>query len=464
MKTTVSQAAVPVSKCPKSEIDFTTNVCGLVVFVGALALMAFNLQSVIAVTLWLRQLTGMPIDNITVMCLIAIAGGILTVVGIDIFVFRRHRTARVNGRANLRRVAIKFLALLAILGFGSIGYSTFPEYDGFYSRFFDAALLFLPVILALTFIYFWYVDRVMEEPEDGYYHMGRLLLRYMTNDRRFTYDMAHVKELVRVWLIKLFFLPLMFCYLALEVENVIGFNYASLLDLSGTLNESTASIYDFLFSLLYGIDLVFATCGYIMTLKLTNSEIRSAEPTLFGWLVCLVCYKPFVFVVFDQYLQYNNGFYWGHWLQSVPLFYMLWAATIIGFIVIYTLASVSLGFRFSNLTYRGLSTSGVYRLTKHPAYVAKNITWWMISIPFIPAGDIVLAAKLCAMLVGVNLIYYWRARTEENHLSNYPEYVAYANWMNEHGALAWLGRLVPYLRYDEERAKRSGSVAWWRKV
>ena len=35
----------------------------------------------------------------------------------------------------------------------------------------------------------------------------------------------------------------------------------------------------------------------------------------------------------------------------------------------------------------------------------------------------------------------------ERHLSRDPTYVAYAEWMNKHGMIAWLGRLIPALRY-----------------
>jgi protein-S-isoprenylcysteine O-methyltransferase Ste14 len=50
---------------------------------------------------------------------------------------------------------------------------------------------------------------------------------------------------------------------------------------------------------------------------------------------------------------------------------------------VYTLASVSLGWKASNLTNRGIVTTGVYRFIRHPAYTAKNLAWWIGSIPVI---------------------------------------------------------------------------------
>ena len=70
---------------------------------------------------------------------------------------------------------------------------------------------------------------------------------------------------------------------------------------------------------------------------------------------------------------------------------------------VYGWAALSFGIRFSNLTHRGIITSGPYRFTKHPAYVAKNISWWLISIPFLPAdGSPFTALQLCLGLAGIN--------------------------------------------------------------
>ena len=116
--------------------------------------------------------------------------------------------------------------------------------------------------------------------------------------------------------------------------------------------------------------------------------------------------------------------------------------------LVYSLATVALGLRFSNLTYRGLVTGGPYRYTKHPAYVFKNISWWLISMPFMVWGaNWQLALRGCILLFGVNILYYVRAKTEENHLSHYPEYVEYALKMNEKSIFVPLVKVLPFLRY-----------------
>jgi hypothetical protein len=53
---------------------------------------------------------------------------------------------------------------------------------------------------------------------------------------------------------------------------------------------------------------------------------------------------------------------------------------------IYAWATVAFGFRFSNLTHRGILTHGPYAWTKHPAYVSKNLFWWCAVLPFLSVG------------------------------------------------------------------------------
>ena len=97
------------------------------------------------------------------------------------------------------------------------------------------------------------------------------------------------------------------------------------------------------------------------------------------------------------------------------------------------------GIRFSNLTHRGIITSGPYRWTKHPAYISKNISWWLISIPFLPPdGSVLTALKLSVMLGLVNLIYYLRAVTEERHLMQDPVYREYSEYIRQHGLFSFL--------------------------
>ena len=50
---------------------------------------------------------------------------------------------------------------------------------------------------------------------------------------------------------------------------------------------------------------------------------------------------------------------------------------------VYAWATLALGLRASNLTNRGIVTTGPYRWLRHPAYVAKNLSWWIGATPLV---------------------------------------------------------------------------------
>jgi protein-S-isoprenylcysteine O-methyltransferase Ste14 len=241
------------------------------------------------------------------------------------------------------------------------------------------------------------------------------------------------------WTIKAFFLPLMTVYLGNELRSL----YAAL-DASNTGSVSTYQVF---YHLSYAIDLLFCVVGYGATIRLFDAGIRSVEPSVAGWLVALVCYQPFYSVIGRFYLQYDDQTFWDNWLQPWPAVQAVWGTLIILLSSIYALCTVAFGLRFSNLTHRGIITGGPYRLSKHPAYLAKNLSWWLISVPFVSELGWAAALRNCCLLALLNLLYFARARTEERHLSHDPTYVAYALWINEHGLLRRLGRLLPSLRY-----------------
>jgi protein-S-isoprenylcysteine O-methyltransferase Ste14 len=110
---------------------------------------------------------------------------------------------------------------------------------------------------------------------------------------------------------------------------------------------------------------------------------------------------------------------------------------------IYAWATVAFGLRFSNLTHRGILTHGPYRWSRHPAYLSKNLFWWFSSLPFLAvSGSLTDMVRNCALMAATNGIYYWRAKTEEKHLSADPNYREYWDWMERNGAVprafAWM--------------------------
>jgi protein-S-isoprenylcysteine O-methyltransferase Ste14 len=430
--------AEPTPSLPTSATDFRV----------ALAALACFLAAGVA-------LRGRAMDDGLRMIVLMAATAIPLALG-DLLLVKVHRRASTGldwdrpFRLDVPRVLTKLLGLAATLGVIALAYWTFPEYRGssstwpaLYGQFFSPwyELLSRVALPAVVFavVYVAFVDGKMRQPRDAYWQLGRLVLGNSRDAR--ADDLA---KHARGWLVKAFFLPLMITYFHNSLGRILDWNF------SGATWESVR-LYDFLYDGAFLVDLGFCTVGYVMSFRASDSHVRSAEPTMFGWVVALICYQPFFSVAESHYLLYGGpGF--GRFLQDYPTLRSLWGGTILFLVIVYILATVAFGLRFSNLTHRGIITSGPYRFTKHPAYISKNLSWWLSSVPFAVAGGGAEQLRHALMLLVLNGIYFLRARTEERHLSQDPRYVEYALWMNENGALSWLGRVFPFFRYRAPKA------------
>lgn len=407
--------------------------------VGAVGLAAFLLGLVI---IRIDRPFG---DNVVHGALFIIAITALAIFLIDLFwqkVYRRPSTGMdfTLDRPSWSRALVKFAGLLGSLGFIALGYWLFPEYHGtFYSRYFEMLRIIVPPLVVLALPYLYLVDRRMSRPLDGYWHMGKLVtLQWEAVNRQI------LGQHLLGWLIKGFFLPLMFTYMCNDLGKFLAYDFTQLV--------SFKFWFDFLYDTLYFIDVGLVSMGYLMSLRLTDTHLRSAEPTALGWIAALLCYEPFWSLIGRQYLAYDTNFKWGTWLWNTPLLYGLWGCLILLLVGTYVWATVAFGARFSNLTHRGIITNGPYSWTKHPAYIAKNLSWWMISIPFMAQGTPDETLRHCLLLLALNGVYIFRAKTEEWHLSRDPVYVEYACWIEQHGIFRFLRYLplVSHLRFQHE--------------
>jgi protein-S-isoprenylcysteine O-methyltransferase Ste14 len=335
------------------------------------------------------------------------------------------------------RILVRLLGLAATVGLVLLAYWAFPEYGSYYAPYWRFLRTLAIPVAVLAPLYFWWTDTRLEEPRDAYWHLGTLVLKWNFASADWGILGAHFKA----WTVKGFFLGLMLVGLNIDVR-ILADNFHD------GVGVRFMAGYNFLFNLCYTIDLLFCVVGYLFTLRLFDSHIRSTEPTAWGWLVAIMCYQPFWGAVTGQlYLHYEDGIFWDNWLPDWPALRFAWAGAILLLSFIYCLATVSFGLRFSNLTYRGIITSGPYRFSKHPAYISKNLSWWLIYVPWVSHHGGLESFRNC-LLLGLNsLIYFLRARTEERHLSQDPDYVAYALWIEQHGLLRGLGRAFPFLRY-----------------
>lgn len=343
---------------------------------------------------------------------------------------------------NLRRLSIKHAAtrvfgLVLTLGLIALTYWLFPEYHGdFYNPFWRFLRLLAPAVVPAALVYFLWSDSRLDKPDDAYWHLCRIALgRGIAAGAP-----AMLREHFLGWTVKAFFLPLMVVYLTDQINGTPGL----LADVAQ--NGLRNSWFQLLLRSAYTVDLLFCVVGYVMTVRLFDSHIRSTEPTMLGWVVALICYQPFYSVIGTYYLRYDENGEWLDFFSAYPAFSGFWGGCIIALVILYGLATVAFGIRFSNLTHRGIITSGPYRYTRHPAYLCKNLSWWLISVPFLTAGDFGTGLRHCCLLGLLNTVYFLRAKTEERHLSRDPVYVAYSEWITRHGIFSRMLRIVSVRR------------------
>lgn len=351
---------------------------------------------------------------------------------------------KIRRNINWKRVLYKEVVFLTTMVVIAFFYWLLPVFKNemFTNEYFPFLSYLAPFMLIASLPYFCLMDKLDEDPNDVYYKLGKSICSFSKQVTSFEFC-----NYVRSWLIKVIYLSLMQPYM---VENI-----QYLLNLAWEKVKDTPLEWFYLAnSCCFTIDLAYAATGYLVNLKILNSHTRTAEPTLFGWMVAIMCYYPFWGILFYPYFFRYDEVGWLNIFETGSPWWWLWFVLIIALEFFYALATVAAGFRFSNLTYRGLFNTGPYKWTKHPAYVFKNISWWLISMPFM-AAEPVMAVKLSLLLFANNIVYYLRAKTEERHLSHYPEYVAYALEMNEKSIFRGLTKIFPFLKYkplrDEER-------------
>ena len=285
-------------------------------------------------------------------------------------------------------------------------------------------------LFVLSIPYVIWLDRRLIESRDGAWALGAMLTG------RHNYDSQAIYAHFRSWAVKGFFLAFMISIVPSGFRNVINADFAA-------IQTNPVALAQWLITLMFVIDVAFATVGYLLTMKPLDAHIRSATPYAAGWAAALICYPPFGLMNSGGPLDYqSNDGNWIFWLQGHPLLLGFIGALLVALTAIYAWATIAFGLRFSNLTDRGILTHGPYAFTKHPAYLSKNLFWWLSSLPFlVTTNNPIDAIRNTALLAVVSGIYYWRAKTEEWHLSADPTYRAYADWMGKYGlitsALTW---------------------------
>jgi protein-S-isoprenylcysteine O-methyltransferase Ste14 len=397
-----------------------TGICGLTGFFAAWAIaVRANMTDKVALVSLFTVLTSLPM------------------VGVCLSVFNVHQNASAGLLSSLaptngRRVLIKVVALLATIDLALLTYWLCPEYwKNNYIPVLEMAFHWLGPVLAGSVVYIWWIDRRMQDPHDGLWHFGLAILGKWQQ-----VDSSRLRTYLLGVAVKAFYLPLMASGASRALTNLV---------LDGVDFSTFGSLFTTLTNCIYSIDLTFGIVGYICTLRVLNAHIRSVESSMKGWVVTLMCYAPFSTFVWSTFLTYKTERDWSTFVTVPAVLYVSWGFVILLLLGVYVWCTVCFGYQFSNLTNRGIIASGPYRLTKHPAYLAKNLAWWMIYVPFITHDSLSENLRGCLALIATNLIYYLRARTEEAHLSKDPAYLEYTKWIEEHGLVPTIRNIVKKL-------------------
>lgn len=359
---------------------------------------------------------------------------------LDFFLRRKELKALKNPRplpwkAAFSGALLRWCMWWIILGLGYAIYELIAHYqDPYYSgyKIFFRHLLLLWFILGLPFLVLSLRGRYgrrwdIKDPAVLLYLLGRRFYWQWFNKRPIFIALRPFFRPLSsrmVWfglMVKGFFLPLMTTFFLGNARNYIQalWNFLAAIRQKGALSEAfyptMVRLYELCYQGLFLVDVSLAVIGYAITTRFLNNGTRKVEYTALGWWACILCYKPFNDLT-TWYLRWPEQNL--HALPDSPLKIFL-MALVIFLLYIYVWATLAFGVRFSNLTHRGIFTQGPYRFIRHPAYISKNLSWWIEHIPGITSFANAL------WLLGWNFIYFIRAITEERLLRSDPAYQKY---------------------------------------
>jgi protein-S-isoprenylcysteine O-methyltransferase Ste14 len=329
----------------------------------------------------------------------------------------------------LKSTIIRFLALfIPFLIFYTLVQKHFFFSD--ITREFFNYLLYIFIFAGLPYIFITLKYRGQSRYEFGDYAILTIIgvksifcNLFNKNCKNRAYRNRRVKKVFLLYLVNLIFISLMTQFVVFEVN---GFKKELALFFSYKESEigwyiEYKSFYLIVFHILFTIDVSIALIGYTFASRWLNNRTKSVDTTLSGWMVALMCYPPLNGVT-SQFIPYEGldtyQLITSEYIQAIIL------TLLIILYSIYVWATVALGFKFSNLTNRGVVDIGPYKYVRHPAYVSKNSAWWL-------ENSYVLTNIWAAIAMALwNIIYATRALTEERHLNKDKEYSLYCKKVN----------------------------------
>ena len=304
---------------------------------------------------------------------------------------------------NLKRKIQLYSSSVLIYSIGIIIFRYLPYYNNYLSSTTQQTLLyaFLSFIILSPFYYLTFSKNYSTNKPflfiRGCYKYFKNLLR--TNEH---FKLEKEEKVAFLFiLVKLFFLPLMI--------NFFYSNFNHLIYLKDHFN-----LYAFTLTLIFTLDTLIFAFGYTFEFRFLKNIVKSVEPTIFGWAVALASYPPFNGFI-GSYVSWGANDYV---IFGGPILDIVMKSVVIMLLLIYLSASFALGTKASNLTNRGIVGKFPYSIVRHPAYISKNLVWW---ITLLPMMNLTFALGMLLW----STIYFFRAMTEEKHLLQDPDYKEY---------------------------------------
>lgn len=342
----------------------------------------------------------------------------------------------------LPHAGVAWIGTLVGMGLIVLAWFTLTEYQlPQYASLFQA----LPILLALTPVLsagaILFGTHMRGASERGAYQLGLLALGRIREIR-----WPYMRDELLTWFIRGFFLPINFCTLFTSINTFRGKELALL---SGSFAQNEY----YLLIMVYALIIAAVTPGYLFGARFLNTETKAVSSSFFAWTVTLACYPPFWDATLHWFTYYGTSPSpawiqpWVTASQQVPALMVAVGALILFFSLVHLWGEAQFGIRSSNLANRGIITTGAYRFSKHPVYVAKCIVWFLAWMPFLAGANPLDGLRLTALFFSVCGIFGLRALAEEKLLALDHVYVAYALWMDEHGLFKMIGKLIPPMSF-----------------
>ena len=323
-------------------------------------------------------------------------------------------------RPNPKNIQPYLLNIILIWAIISL-YKTLPYYKNFLRPEAQTTLFYFAIAYTIIALPYYLLKEQKQKSK------GEEIINLIYKTITFKFQDITKKEKIQFLfiLVKIFFTPIMINF-TLNNYFYLKENLSTLVNLSSlfTIDGFNLIIFPLALGLLFFVDTLWFAFGYLAEAGFLKNKIRSVEPTFLGWFVALICYPPFNSYAVNGVNLFGfsiRGIDWfanDHVLYSTGMTTFIFRIAIVVLLGIYVSATLALGTKCSNLTNRGIISRGPYKYVRHPAYISKNLSWWLTIIPVFSLPAIISASAW-------SLIYHLRAVTEERHLSKDEDYLTY---------------------------------------